>query len=288
MADGPFSDVPAPVVSGGGTLPSLPIVPAGGGRRHRHDRAPFRLRRPQKLYVVLAGIFLTALVVAEATAAKFFAAFDLPFTFSLWGFETTTVVMTTGVIAFPITFIVTDLINEYYGRAGIRFVSFLGAAMIVFMFVLLRIGMAVPVADGSPVSGEAFNAVFGASQRIIFGSLAAFLLGQLLDIALFFRLRKLTGGRHLWLRATGSTLGSQLLDTAVVLTIAFWGQIPAGQIVAITLFNYGYKLLIAIGITPLIYAGHRMMDAFLGDDIAEQMLDVAAAGPSGPRTHAPA
>ena len=260
MADGHVSGATPPADS-----------PAPGG----HIRTPFRLSRPQKLFVVLAAIFLTALVVAEATASKFFSAFTLPFTFSLWGFETTRVVMTTGVIAFPITFIVTDLINEYYGRAGIRFLSYVGAAMIVFEFALVRIGMALPTADGSPVSGEAFDMVFGASQRVIFGSLTAFLLGQLLDIALFFRLRQLTKGRHLWLRATGSTLGSQFFDTAIVLSIAFWGQIPAGQIAAITLFNYGYKLVIAIGITPLIYAGHRLMDRYLGDHLAGTMIDAA-------------
>lgn len=242
-------------------------------------RAPFRLGRPHRLFVVLSGLFLTALVVAEATASKFFAAFELPFTFSLWGFETSSVIMTTGVIAFPLTFIVTDLLNEYYGRAGIRFVSLLGAAMIVFEFVLLRVGMALPVADGSPVTQEAFAMVFGASQRVIFGSLTAFLLGQLLDITLFFWLRKRTGGRHLWLRATGSTLGSQLLDTAIVLTVAFGGVMPAGQIAAITLFNYGYKLGIAVAITPLIYLGHRLMDAYLGDDLAAAMVDAADEDP---------
>lgn len=256
-----------------------PAAPSSPHGTLPHGRTPFRLGRPHRLFVVLSGVFLTALVVAEATASKFFAAFDLPFTFALWGFETRQVVMTTGVIAFPLTFIVTDLLNEYYGRAGIRFVSLLGAAMIVFEFLLLRVGMALPVADGSPVTQAGFEMVFGASQRIIFGSLTAFLLGQLLDIALFFWLRKRTGGRHLWLRATGSTLGSQLLDTAIVLTVAFGGQMPAGQIAAITLFNYGYKLGIAVAITPLIYLGHRLMDVYLGDDLAQSLLDAADENP---------
>jgi uncharacterized integral membrane protein (TIGR00697 family) len=234
------------------------------------------LSRPQKLYVFCAAIFLTALVVAEATASKFFLAFQLPFTFSFLGWSTSSVVMTAGVLAFPITFIVTDLINEYYGKPGIRFVTLLGVAMVLFAFVLLRLAMGVPEAPGSPVSDAAFDKVFGATNRVIFGSLTAYLVGQLVDITLFHWLRHRTGGRHLWLRATGSTFGSQFIDTFVVLSVAFAGQLPFGQIVAITLFNYAYKFLIAIGITPVIYLSHWAMDHYLGHRKAEAMMEEAS------------
>ncbi|MEM1043907.1 MAG: queuosine precursor transporter [Bacteroidota bacterium] len=240
-------------------------------------RPAYVLSRPQKLYVVCAAVFLTALVIAEATASKFFTAFHLPFTLTILGVEFSEVVMTAGVIAFPVTFIVTDLLNEYYGKPGIRFVTFVGMAMIVFEFALLQAAMAVPTASISPVPGEAFDTVFGASGRIILGSLVAYLVGQLADITLFHWLRRLTDGRHLWLRATGSTLGSQFLDTAIVLTVAFAGQLAAGEIVAITLFNYGYKVLIAVAITPLIYAAHWAMDRYLGDELAETMIEQAEA-----------
>ena len=235
------------------------------------------LTRAQKVYVVCASVFLTALVIAEATAGKFFTAFDLPGTITILGVEFESVVMTAGVIAFPVTFIVTDVMNEYFGKAGIRFVTYIGLAMVVFAFGLLQIALAVPTAPISPVPDEAFAAVFGTTTRVIIGSLIAYLVGQLVDIALFHRLRRWTQGRHLWLRATGSTLGSQFIDTFVVLTVAFFGQLAWGEIVAITLFNYGYKVGIAIGITPLIYLAHILIDRYLGHDRAEALLERAEA-----------
>jgi len=233
------------------------------------------LTRPQQVYVVCAGIFVTALVVAEATAGKFFQAFELPFTYRLFGFETASVVMTAGVLAFPVTFIVTDVMNEYFGPRGIRFVTLLGMVMVAFEFGLLQLALAVPATPDSPVPGEAFAVVFGTTGRVIVGSLTAYLVGQLVDISLFHWLRRRTAGRHLWLRATGSTLGSQFIDTFVVLMVAFAGQIAFGEIVAITLFNYAYKLVIAVAITPLIYLGHWLIDRFLGPAAAEALIEQA-------------
>lgn len=235
------------------------------------------LTRPQKVYVVCAAVFLTALVIAEATAGKFFTAFRLPSPLTILGVEFESVVMTAGVIAFPVTFIVTDVMNEYFGKAGIRFVTYAGLAMVVFAFGLLQIALATPTAPISPVPDEAFAAVFGTTSRVIVGSLIAYLVGQLIDIALFHRLRQWTEGRHLWLRATGSTLGSQFIDTFVVLVVAFAGQLALGEIVAITLFNYGYKVAIAIAITPLVYLGHHLIDRYLGDEEAEQLIERAEA-----------
>lgn len=244
-------------------------------------RKDYVLSRPQKLYVVCAAVFITALVIAEATASKFFTALDLPFTLSIFGVGFDSVIMTAGVIAFPITFIVTDVLNEYYGKKGIRFVTFVGMAMIVFEFALLKIAMAVPTASISPVPEEAFDAVFGATGRIIVGSLTAYLLGQLADITLFHWLRRLTEGRMLWLRATGSTFGSQFIDTLIVLTVAFAGQLRFQEIVAITLFNYSYKFVIAVLITPIIYLAHWMMDRYLGHETAEEMIHAAEEGEAG-------
>ncbi len=229
-------------------------------------RKAYELSRAQKLFVFCAAVFLTALVVAEATAGKFFTAFELPRGLVLFGVTFNEVIMTAGVIAFPVTFIVTDLINEYYGKKGIRFVTLVGMVMIGFEFALLQVAMAVPAAPVSPISDEAFTAVFGTTGRIIFGSMTAYLIGQLVDIHLFHRLRKLTAGRMLWLRATGSTLGSQFIDTFVVLGVAFWGQLGFQQILAITLFNYAYKFVIAVVITPVIYLAHWAMDRYLAQD----------------------
>jgi len=236
------------------------------------------LTRPQKLYVVCAAVFITALVLAEATASKFFTLFELPFPITILGEEFDRVIMTAGVIAFPITFIVTDLLNEYYGRRGIAFVTVVGMAMIIFEFVILRVAMATPTDTISPVPADAFNTVFGASGRIIFGSLVAYLIGQIADITLFHWLRGLTKGRHLWLRATGSTFGSQFLDTFIVLMVAFAGQLAFSAIVAITLFNYAYKFVIAVVITPAIYAAHYAMDLYLGHETAEAMIEGAGGG----------
>jgi uncharacterized integral membrane protein (TIGR00697 family) len=240
-------------------------------------REAYVLTRPQKLFVICAAVFLTALVVAEATASKFFTAFDLPVAISIFGQEFTRVTMTAGVIAFPLTFIVTDLMNEYYGKRGIRFVTYVGMVMIAFEFLLLKVAMEVPVDPSSPVSQEAFVEVFGNSTRVIIGSLIAYLLGQLADITLFHWLRTLTEGRYLWLRATGSTFGSQFIDTFIVLSVAFFGQLSFQEIVAITLFNYGYKFLIAIAITPIIYLAHWGMDRYLGHETAEELREKAEA-----------
>lgn len=242
----------------------------------RHE--PYELSRPQKLYVVCAAIFITALVIAEATAGKLFTLFDLPFSVVILGTRFDQVIMTAGVIAFPITFIITDLLNEYYGVKGIRFVTVLGMVMIIFEFAILQVAIAAPTSEISPVPGAAFDVVFGATGRVIVGSLVAYIIGQLADITLFHWLRRLTQGRHLWLRATGSTFGSQFLDTFIVLTIAFYGQLSFEAIIAITLFNYAYKFIIAVVITPIIYAAHWVMDAYLGKETAEELVLSAAQG----------
>jgi uncharacterized integral membrane protein (TIGR00697 family) len=236
----------------------------------------YTLTRPQKLFVVCTAVFITALVVAEATAGKLFTVLQLPFTLTILGQEFNEVVMTAGVIAFPITFIITDLLNEYYGKPGIRFVTYIGMVMIIFEFGLIQIAMGVPTASISPVPGEAFDTVFGASGRIILGSLVAYVLGQLADITLFHWLRGLTKGKHLWLRATGSTFGSQFIDTFIVLFIAFYGPMTIQTIIAVTLFNYAYKFLVAIVITPVIYGAHWLMDRYLGHETAEALARQAA------------
>ncbi len=239
-------------------------------------KEPYSLSRPQKLYVVCAAIFITALVIAEATAGKLFTLFELPVSITILGTEFDRVIMTAGVIAFPITFIITDLLNEYYGVRGIRFVTVVGMVMIMFEFVILQVAIAAPTSEISPVPEAAFNTVFGATGRVIIGSLVAYIVGQLADISLFHWLRRLTEGRHLWLRATGSTFGSQFLDTFIVLMIAFYGQLTFEAIIAITIFNYAYKFIIAVVITPIIYAAHWVMDLYLGEAVAEELVLQAA------------
>ncbi|MBL7959972.1 queuosine precursor transporter [bacterium] len=215
------------------------------------------MSRRQKLYTILTSIFVTALILAEITGSKLIQSRiteDFVFT------------MTMGVIPFPITFLVTDIVNEYYGKPGIRFVTFLGMFMIAFTFAILLIDMSIPAASFSPVTDDAFNSVFGQSNRIILGSITAYLVGQFIDVQVFHYIRKRTHEKMLWLRATGSTFVSQLIDSFVVLFIAFSGKIPYEQILNIGITNYIYKFFIAVALTPLIYLAHHFIDRYLGDE----------------------
>lgn len=222
--------------------------------------------RKTKLYTTLAAIFISALILAEITGSKLIQ----------WQVTATLVfTMTMGVIPFPITFIVTDIVNEYYGRKGIRFITFLGMAMIALVLLILQIDMRIPAAAISPVKDDAFNAVFSASTRIMVGSLLAYLIGQLVDIYVFHAIRERTGERYLWLRATGSTFVSQFIDSFVVLFVAFYGQLATDQILSIGATNYIYKFGIAVLITPLLYLVHRVIDNYLGKETAHRMMEAA-------------
>ncbi|NUM80291.1 queuosine precursor transporter [bacterium] len=220
------------------------------------------MNKEQKLYCILLSIFLTALILAEITGSKLI---QLPVTESL------IFTMTMGVVPFPVTFIVTDLINEYYGKPGIRFVTIIGMVMIAVAYVILLIDMSVPAAPISPVTDEMFNGVFGQSNRIILGSITAYLIGQLIDIQIFHWIRKRTHEKLLWLRATGSTFVSQFIDSFVVLFIAFSGKIAFDQIVNIGITNYIYKFILAILLTPLIYLAHFLIDRYLGREAKEMI-----------------
>ncbi len=215
-----------------------------------------------RLYTVLCALFLTALLLAEITGSKLI---------QLRLSEEWVFTMTMGVIPFPLTFIVTDLINEYFGKPGIRFVTVIGMIMIALAFLILSIDMAIPAAAISSVTDDQFNAVFGQSNRIILGSLTAYLIGQMIDIQVFHWIRQRTHQRMLWLRATGSTFVSQGMDSFVVLFIAFAGVIPTTTILNIGLTNYIYKFVLAILITPVIYLAHYWIDRYLGSRAAEMI-----------------
>jgi uncharacterized integral membrane protein (TIGR00697 family) len=224
--------------------------------------------RKQWVYFVLGGFFLTNAILGELTGGKLFS---VP-AFGLGWLGLETVVLSIGVIPWPVVFITTDLINEYFGHAGVRRLTFLAVGMICYAFLILLAAIQVPAWESSPVPHDMFARVFGQSMWIIVGSLAAFLIAQLLDVAIFQMLKHRTGGRMLWLRATGSTVFSQSVDTFVVLFVGFrlpailgvpgydltwakFGQFAAG--------NYSYKLLIAVLITPLIYGIHGIIDRYL-------------------------
>ena len=248
-------------------------------------------QKKNRLFVVLAGIFLCNALVAEMIGVKIFSGEQTlglePAHLNILGF-TMDFNLTAGAVIWPVVFITTDLINEYFGKPGVQRISFLTAGLIAYAFVVIFLTIELPPAqwwldaNNRDATGNffdmnfAFNKILGQGQRIILGSLVAFLLAQLVDVMVFQQLRRATGPKMLWLRATGSTLVSQLVDSFVVLFVAFYGTFSAGQIVAIGITNYLYKFGVALLLTPLIYLGHYLIDRYLGKDEAMRMSEEAA------------
>ena len=216
------------------------------------------------VYLALAGFFVTNAILGEVTGGKLFS----------WGPFTLSI----GVIPWPVVFLSTDLINEYYGRDGVRKLTFMTIGLIIYAFVVLFLAMQVPAASFSPVTDAQFEAVFGQSLWIIVGSVTAFALSQVVDVGVFWLVRHKTGGRFLWMRATGSTVASQFIDSIVIIGIAFWlpGKIKASEFLTVAASNYSYKFLIAVGMTPFIYMAHSAIDRFLGREEAHQLIERAA------------
>jgi len=248
--------------------------------------------RPTFLFVVLGGFFVANALVAEFIGVKIFALEDTlgiaPFDFNLFGQEGA-LQFSAGVLLWPIVFIMTDVINEYYGKRGIRLLSFLAVGLITYAFFMIFAAIQLAPADwwveqntskGVPSMQSAFSVILGQGLLIIVGSLAAFLIAQLVDVVSFHRIKLATGERMVWLRATGSTLISQLVDSFVVLAIAFKlgpeliGNVEPwswSQLLAVGTVQYAYKFLMAILLTPLIYLAHHFIDRFLGASQAQAM-----------------
>jgi uncharacterized integral membrane protein (TIGR00697 family) len=206
------------------------------------------------VFVILAGIFITNAVVAELIGGKLI--YVGPY------------VMSIGILPWPVVFITTDLINEYFGEKGVRRLSLITAGLIVYCFLILYAALQIPAAVGiSGVTDTQFYAVFGQSLWIIIGSIAAFLFSQLIDVTIFHYLKNKTGNKMIWLRSTGSTVISQFFDTFIVLGIAFWmtGKMSTEMYLASGLTGYFVKLIIAIALTPLIYLGHSLIEKYIHD-----------------------
>ncbi|MFC6875682.1 queuosine precursor transporter [Flavobacterium myungsuense] len=211
--------------------------------------------RKDFVFVILAGIFITNAVTAELIGGKLIQIG--PF------------VMSIGILPWPIVFLTTDLINEYFGEKGVKKLSLITACLIAYAFVILLVAIGIPAAKGiSPVSDEQFQAVFGQSMWIIVGSIIAFMFSQLIDVTLFWFFKNKTGDQKIWLRTTGSTIISQLFDSFIVLGIAFWlpGKINFDTFISSALTGYTFKLIIAIVLTPLIYLGHYAIKKYLADE----------------------
>ena len=253
---------------------------------HEHPRA-------QRLFVVLTGIFVASALMAEFIGVKIFALEATlgiaPLEWNLFG-QSGSLNFTAGVLLWPVVFLMTDIVNEYFGRRGVRLISWLTVALIVYAFVFayVAIGLApapwwvdVGKPQGVPDMQSAFATMFGQGLWTIAGSVTAFLVGQLVDVAIYHAVRRRTGESRVWLRATGSTLVSQLIDSFVVLYIAFVlgpQQWSMGLFLAVATVNYAYKALVAIASTPLIYLGHAAIDRWLGRETADDLKARAALG----------
>jgi queuosine precursor transporter len=209
-------------------------------------------KRKDLVFIILAGFFVTNAIVAELIGGKLVQFFGL-FTQSL------------GIILWPVVFILTDLINEHYGKQGVRKLTYITVGLIVYTFILISIGLKVPAVGFSPVNDATFQTVFGQSQWIIVGSIIAFLISQLVDVYIFWVFRNRTGNRMIWLRSTGSTVVSQLVDTFVVQFIAFVlpGKWAFNEFLVNATWGYSFKLLVAVCLIPFIYLGHYIIAEFL-------------------------
>lgn len=246
--------------------------------------------KPTKLFIFFTAFFVANALIAECIGTKIFSLEKLfgahPLSFSLLGENGLALSLTCGVLLWPLEFVMTDIVNEYYGPKAVRRISYTAVGLISYAFLMFYMAMHVPAADfwygtgtaeGVPDMSKAFNKIFGQGMWIIFGSLTAFLVSQIVDVTVFHRIKRVTGEKKVWLRATGSTLVSQLVDSFIVLFIAFkLGQGWSMQkVLAIGMVNYTYKFVVAILLTPVIYLVESRIEAWLGADLTKQMKHAA-------------
>jgi uncharacterized integral membrane protein (TIGR00697 family) len=249
-----------------------------------------------RLFIILAGFFITNALIAEVIGVKIFSLEDtigvpranISILGSKFSFH-----LTAGVLLWPVVFVMTDIINEYYGPKGVKFLSFLTIGLVSFSFIIYNAAIALKPSEYFSIGNDidnpdhAFRGIFGQGLWIIIGSMVAFLIGQILDVLVFHRIKKITGEKYIWLRSTGSTLISQIVDSFVVLFIAFYvgKRIQTGQgdpwsfnqVLVTGTGNYIYKFFVALLMTPVIYGIHSFIERYLGHSTAAQ-LKIAAMG----------
>jgi queuosine precursor transporter len=259
--------------------------------------------KPTKLFLGMTAFFCCNALIAESIGTKIFSFEKLfglsPANFTLFGQSGLGFNLTCGVLLWPLEFIMTDIVNEYYGPKAVRRISYTAVILIAYAFLMYYLAMGVPAADfwfgtgvknGVPNMSNAFNAIFGQGMWIIFASITAFLVSQIVDVTIFHRIKKVTGEKRVWLRATGSTLVSQLVDSFIVLFIAFKiGQGWSWQLVlAICVMNYIYKATMAIVLTPVIYLVEGRIEKYIGHDVAMRMKKAAMGEPDDAFKNIPA
>ena len=248
--------------------------------------------KESRLLLILGAFFVANAILSEFIGVKIFSVEHTlgirHFNINLLGVPDLSFNMSAGVLTWPVIFIMTDIINEYFGVKQVRFLSILTSILIAYAFLVVWGAMSLSASDfwvNKKVNGEplnmnnAFAGIFGQGMWIIVGSIAAFLIGQIADVFIFHKIKRLTGERALWLRSTGSTLVSQLIDSFVVIFIAFYINPQYHwswkMVAAIGLVNYTYKFLIAILMTPLLYVVHAIIDKYLGKDLSDKLIHMA-------------
>jgi uncharacterized integral membrane protein (TIGR00697 family) len=248
--------------------------------------------REHALAYVLCALFVGFFVAAEVLGGKLIR-------FTLFGIgpkdlglgDGVEFAATAGILAFPLTFVMTDIVNEYFGRPIVKLFTWIAIAVNLLLQPVIRAAIAVPAISFTPgISDQdmqrGFEIALGQTTSIVVASLCAFAIAQWLDVQVFTWLRRNTGGKYLWLRAQGSTIVSQIVDTFVVIYLAFvfipmatgatpWSFVDA---FSVSLTNYVYKFVIAVGITPLLYLVHVAVDGYLGKEAAEALVRHAHPG----------
>jgi len=239
-----------------------------------------------RLFLFLTAFFMTNAIIAQFIGVKIFAFEDTvgitPMNWNLFG-HSGSLMLSAGVLPWPIVFVTTDIINEYYGKRGVQLLSYTGVFMIAFASLIVYAVIQLEPAgfwvesyqaQGVSDAQAAFSTMFGQGAWMIVGSIVAFLLGQVIDAFVFDKLRRWTKDKMVWLRATGSTVISQFIDSFVVLYIAFVlgpAEWPISQFLAVGTVNYSYKFLVALCLTPIIYLAHSVIDSYLGKKRSEAM-----------------
>jgi uncharacterized integral membrane protein (TIGR00697 family) len=249
--------------------------------------------KESRLLLILATFFVANAILSEFIGVKIFSVEGTlgikQFDINLLGVPNLSFNMSAGVLTWPIIFIMTDIINEYFGVKQVRFLSILTSILIAFAFLVVGLAMHLSPSEflvNQNINGKnldmnnAFSGIFGQGMWIIVGSITAFIVGQVADVLIFHKIKRLTGERALWLRATGSTLVSQLIDSFVVIFIAFYINPQYHwswqMVAAIGLVNYTYKFLVAILMTPILYLVHNIINRYLGEELASKLIKMAS------------
>ena len=204
-----------------------------------------------RVYLILAALFITSLVVSNLIFQKFFY-WDF---FGLYRFE-----ISVGILPYPVTFLITDLVSEIYGKKKANQIVTTGIFASVFSLLIVYTSAAVPATEWSPIGDGLFSKVFGNTAIAVFASMIAYLLAQYIDIQIYHFWKKLTKGKHLWLRNNFSTFLSQFVDTfSVLFLLCTFGQIEWELFVGLLLSGFLFKVLVAICDTPLLYLGVFIM-----------------------------